>query len=98
MLTGAYQARWVTARAGGLTLRALTFVANRQHRRYLPELGDEKVVELISNGAGKLGTCRAYFDSMADTLEQLGIRDRGIERIKAALIRPSKMAPEAGSV
>lgn len=85
MLTGAYHARWVAARTGTERLRVLTFVANRQHRRYLPNLTEDKVVHLISNGAGKLGTCQAYFDTMVTTLEGLGIRDSGMERIRAAI-------------
>lgn len=97
MLTGAYQARWGTARTGTLALRVLTFVANRQHRRYLTNLADEKVADLISSGAGTMETCRAYFNTMAHTLEQFGIRDRSIDRIKAALLQHAQVGPETGS-
>jgi cation transport protein ChaC len=85
MLAGAYQARWVTARSPGSTLRVLTFVANRQHHRYLPKLTSGEVAHLISNGAGNLGTCQAYFETTVGTLDRLGIRDSGIERIRAAM-------------
>ncbi|OWW19432.1 gamma-glutamylcyclotransferase [Noviherbaspirillum denitrificans] len=85
MLTGAYHARWLAVRSGSSRLHALTFVANRQHRRYLAALDDDRIAQLISNGAGKLGTCQAYFDTLVSSLEQLGIRDSGMERLKLAI-------------
>lgn len=86
MLTGAYHARWLAARTATSRVHALTFVANRQHRRYLPEVDDASIAHLIATGAGKLGTCQAYFDTLLHSLEQLGIKDKGMERIKTAII------------
>lgn len=85
MLTGAYQARWVTARADSAAFRAITFVANRSHTRYTTGLPIERMAELINTGSGPLGTCREYFDSTLRAIEVLGIKDAGMERLRAAV-------------
>jgi len=85
MLAGSYDARWVTARSSGVTVRALTFVANRHHERYLGARPIHDVVRLIRTGRGPLGTSRAYFDSTLQTLERLRIRDLGMERLRLAI-------------
>jgi len=41
MLSGAYQPRWVTALVNGTRQRALTFVVNRRHERYVRKLSSE---------------------------------------------------------
>jgi cation transport protein ChaC len=85
MLAGSYDPRWVQADAGGTTVRALTFGANRRHARYIGNLPIEDIVQLIRTGNGQLGTSRAYFDAMVCTLERLGIRDFGVERLRLAI-------------
>jgi glutathione-specific gamma-glutamylcyclotransferase len=86
MLAGSYDARWVWARADERRLRALTFVVNRCHDRYIGSHPVEQVAGLIRTGRGPLGTSRAYFDSTVQALERLGIRDLGIERVRRAVL------------
>ena len=86
MISGSYDARWVCARVGRETVRALTFVVNRGLDRYIAERAPEHVAHLIATGRGSLGTTRDYFDSTRRTLRQLGIRDVGIERLHRALL------------
>ncbi|HEY9024193.1 MAG TPA: gamma-glutamylcyclotransferase [Burkholderiaceae bacterium] len=86
MISGSYDARWVCARAGGDSVRALTFVVDRRLDRYIAERAPEHVLQLISTGRGALGTARDYFDATRRTLRQLGIRDVGIERLHRALL------------
>ena len=95
MLTGAYHARWVTAQAGASTLRVLTFVANRLHHRYLAKLTHDEVAHFISTGAGSLGTCQSYFETTVRTLDLLGIRDSGIERIRTAISLRTSLRSDA---
>lgn len=95
MMTGVYQARWVTARTASGPLRVLAFVVNRGHQRYLSELTENDIAAFIMRGTGNLGTCRDYFDNMIASMHQLGIRDRGIERIRAAVLRLSAAPPSA---
>jgi cation transport protein ChaC len=85
MLTGTYDARWVAARARGQKIRALTFVVNRAHDRYIGGHPLEHVAHLIRTGYGPLGTSRAYFDSTVQTLARLGLRDAGIERLRRVI-------------
>lgn len=85
MLAGSYDARWVNARVGSTSVRAITFVANRHHDRYIAAQPVEHVARLIRTGKGSLGTSRQYFDAMFGELERLGIRDRGMERLRRAV-------------
>ncbi|WP_246327218.1 gamma-glutamylcyclotransferase [Burkholderia guangdongensis] len=85
MLAGSYDPRWIAATAGGRKIRALTFVVNRTHDRYLGGASLDHVAHLIRTGSGPLGTSRAYFDATVQTLERLGLRDAGIERLRRAI-------------
>lgn len=85
MRAGSYEARWVQARLGDRRIRALTFVADRTHARYLAPGAQDDVVRLIRTGHGTTGSTRAYFDAMHDALDRLAIRDRGMRRLLAAV-------------
>src|SRR5262249_42161898 len=86
MIAGSYDARWVRARAGGQSIRALTFVARRHHERYIGGQPIETIAGLIRTRKGSLGTSRGDFEETVKTLERLGIRDAGIERLQRALL------------
>ncbi|MDB5591566.1 gamma-glutamylcyclotransferase [Enterovirga sp.] len=81
MLSGAYLARWVQVETEAGRVRAVTFVANRAHPRYLGRLADEATAERIRIAAGELGTCRDYFDRTVTALDAFGIRDAALSRI-----------------
>jgi cation transport protein ChaC len=86
MATGAYEARWVAARVEGRPVRALTFVVNRAHPRYIGGLPIEQVAHMICTGEGILGTSRAYFEEMQRALAAMGVRDAGMERLRGAIL------------
>jgi cation transport protein ChaC len=86
MLAGSYDPRWVQADAGGTTIRALTFVANRSHERYIGNQPIDAIAHLVRTGQGSLGTTRAYFESTLQTLDRLGIRDAGMEQLRQAVL------------
>jgi len=90
MLAGAYDARWVAAHAGGTRLRALSFVVRRSHERYIGALPAEEIARLIRTGQGSLGNARGYFESTVQTLARLGVRDRGIERLKRLILESDR--------
>jgi cation transport protein ChaC len=92
MYGGAYNARWVRAMTPGGPVRAITFVINRAHPRYTPELSVEQTAALIATGVGDLGSCREYLDNTVRHLAQLGLRDAGLERIAAALPQAAESA------
>ncbi len=86
MFGGAYHARWVRVELpGGERVRAVTFVINRSHPRYLRELGLEETAALIATGKGDLGSCLEYLENTVAHLAALGLRDAGLARLVAAL-------------
>lgn len=93
MLAGSYEARWVRVRGSdGATVPALTFVANRSVDRYIGRPPVQSVVDLIRNGCGQLGTSRAYFEATLRSLEQQGVRDSGMERLRLAVLQADQAA------
>ena len=51
----------------------LTFVMNRHHRSYAPELSMDEKVHMIANAHGFLGPCRDYLTETRASLDTLGI-------------------------
>jgi glutathione-specific gamma-glutamylcyclotransferase len=58
---------------------ALAFIVNRSHTQYTGHLADDKVLKLVQQGCGDIGTCREYVLNTAEHLRALGIRDRRLE-------------------
>lgn len=87
MATGAYEAKWVTAMAAGRQVRALAFVVNRRHDRYIGGLPLDQIAGMISTGQGALGSSLSYFESTLQSLAALGIRDAGMERLQREIER-----------
>jgi cation transport protein ChaC len=85
MSWGSYHARWVTCWVGTTPVRAVTFVVNRRHERYVKGMPMGEAARLILTGNGSLGTCRSYFDSTLQKLRQLGIRDHKMEQLNQAI-------------
>jgi cation transport protein ChaC len=85
MYGGAYNARWVSLQAGEKVFRAVTFVINKAHPRYMKELSVEQTATLIASACGDLGTCREYLENTVSHLSEMGLRDAGLARIVAAL-------------
>lgn len=89
MFGGAYHARWVRVELPcGARIRAVTFVINRTHPRYLRELGLAETAALIATGKGDLGSCREYLENTVAHLAELGLTDAGLARLVAALPKP----------
>jgi cation transport protein ChaC len=81
LFTGAYQSRWVTATTADGPVRAVTFVANRAHRRYAGRLDDMLAATHIATATGSLGSCAAYLLLTLEALRAAGLRDRRLERL-----------------
>jgi cation transport protein ChaC len=92
MATGAYEARWLTVRVGKRQVRALTFVVNRRHERYIGGLPIGQIAHMICTGEGVLGTNRAYFEDMLRSLAAMGVRDAGMERLRSAILARNQAA------
>ena len=92
MFGGSYNARWVklvpARERHGEPFRALTFVINHAHPRYMPELSVEQTAEFIASACGEWGRCREYLENTVAHLGELGVRDKNLNRIVAALPKP----------
>ena len=89
-VTGVYRAEMRLVRLegiGGQRVRALTFVANRQHRQYARRLALSKQVEIVRAGHGVSGANADYVRTTAQHLRALEIRDRSMERMVVLLGR-----------
>ncbi|SFM20327.1 gamma-glutamylcyclotransferase [Variovorax sp. OV329] len=87
MFAGAYDARWVAVDDAPHGPKALAFVVNRKHERYIGGHPAADVARLICTGRGVIGTSRAYYDAMVRALDQHGIRDAGMARLRTAVLQ-----------
>ncbi|HET8997498.1 MAG TPA: gamma-glutamylcyclotransferase [Acetobacteraceae bacterium] len=87
LFSGAYRSRWVTAQTDTGPVRAATFVVNRAHPRYAGRLEEPAVAERLASAAGELGSCAAYLRATLGALGELGLRDRGLERLQRLVVQ-----------
>jgi len=95
MITGGYDARWVTLEMGDGPVRAVTFVANPASTRYAGRLPEEAALDYLARASGPLGTSRAYVESLATRLDALGLRDEAMQRLHRALATRALEGPVA---
>jgi cation transport protein ChaC len=83
---GVYREVWreVTL-AGGQRVRALAYLVNEQHPQFAGRLSIPQQVALVRGAIGKSGHNSEYVRNTARHLIELGIRDRALEAIVAAL-------------
>ena len=97
-VTGVYRAEMRMVQLHGLaarTLRALTFVANRQHRQYAGVLPMSRQVQIVRASHGVSGPNAGYVRSTADHMREIGIRDQSIELLAVLLGRSSHSQSKA---
>lgn len=97
-VTGVYRAEMRVVQMHGplgRTLRALTFVANRQHRQYAGVLPMPKQVEIVRASHGVSGPNADYVRNTASHMRDIGIRDQSIERLAVLLGRSSHSQSKA---
>ena len=82
MVSGAYQPRLLSIDTPNGRFRSATFVANRQHPRYAPDVPPERAAEMIAGAAGWLGSCADYLYSTVEHLDQLGINDGAMHQLE----------------
>lgn len=76
--------RLVTDGARG-TVPAVTYVANRDCRLYVPALAPEQAAATIARGVGQMGSNRDYLLNTLSHLQAMGVHDAGLARIAALL-------------
>jgi glutathione-specific gamma-glutamylcyclotransferase len=83
MVSPAYSPKWLRALDGGTPIRALGFVVNRAHDRYVGDMDEARAAALISKASGFLGPCADYLRQTSRHLTELGIPDSGLSRLEA---------------
>jgi len=86
MPTGVYDAKWLPCRTPQGPVSALGFTLSRSSPNYTGALSEEHLVSVLRSACGRYGTTLDYLLQTAGSLQQCGIRDRGIERL-VALVR-----------
>jgi cation transport protein ChaC len=93
----AYLPKLVTVRHASGAVRAQTFVVDRTQPQYAGGLDVVAIAAIVARGIGQRGTNRAYLENTLGHLRELGIVDRGLERV-AAGVRALAGAPAATAV
>lgn len=81
MVSNGYIPRWCRVETDAGEVRAIAFVSNRRHKRYLRPGTDEEAAMMIARACGPVGSCAEYLHSTHEHLLQLGINDRGLARM-----------------
>ena len=81
MFTNAYDPQWVKVVTKEGAVDAVAFIINRGYPRYA-RIEEDRIVETIATARGQIGPCATYLFNTVEHLEQLGIRDPGLERIR----------------
>ncbi len=80
--TETYVESWVEARlASGETVRALTFLSDRQHTQWAGALTLEEQAALIAGAEGLSGRNVDYLRDLVSHLREDGMRDQAMERL-----------------
>jgi glutathione-specific gamma-glutamylcyclotransferase len=82
MLTGAYRACWLAAQTSEGPITIVAFVANHSHPRFVGDLTDSEIAERIAFARGPMGSNLDYFRNTVETIQQLGLRDANLERVR----------------
>ena len=82
MVPSAFPARWISVATADGPLTALTFAMNRKSGRYVADLDDNALAEMLSTACGFRGSMAEYLFSTVSQLEQLGIHDRHLWRMQ----------------
>ncbi|WP_310618964.1 gamma-glutamylcyclotransferase [Flexibacterium corallicola] len=83
MIVGAYKPCWLPLEVDGEDTKALAFVVNQEHGRYLGDISEEEVAKRIVNAHGPLGSCLEYFENTFSSLSSLGLHDEHLEGVRS---------------
>jgi cation transport protein ChaC len=79
----------------GTTVSALAYLVNEQHAQFAGRLDLERQVELVRSGRGESGPNAEYVRNTAEHLLTLGIRDKALLAIVAALDADAPLMAES---
>lgn len=94
-LPSAFPPRWVNARTGDRTVRALTFCIDRNSGRYVSGLSDEAIADVLATAVGTRGSMAEYLFATVSHLEQMGIHDPHLWQLQHLVAERIEQAFEA---
>ena len=83
MVPSAFPWRWIDVVTTETPLRALTFAMDRKSGRYVANLSEEQLADVLASAVGYRGSMAEYLFSTVAKLEELGIHDRNLWRLQA---------------
>lgn len=85
MIAPAYRPAWLSLDTASGPIEALGFVANRAHEKIRPGIPLEDQAAMIARATGFLGSNFEYLSAMHAHLQLLGIEDRYVSALAAAV-------------
>jgi glutathione-specific gamma-glutamylcyclotransferase len=83
LMPSAFPWRWLDVATSDGSLRALTFAMDRRSARYIANLSEEQLADVLATACGFRGSMAEYLFSTVAKLEELGIHDRNLWRLQA---------------
>lgn len=83
MVPSAFPWRWIGVATTEGDIRALSFAMDRRNPRYIANLTEDELVDMLATAVGFRGTMAEYVFSTVLKLEELGIHDRNLWRLQA---------------
>ena len=83
MVPSAFPWRWIDLSTEAGPIRALAFAMNRNSGRYIADLTEEQLAEVLARAVGFRGSMAEYLFSTVSKLEELGIHDHNLWRLQA---------------
>ncbi len=82
LFTYSYEPRWVSVATPDGTVRAVTFVVNREGSSYVGRIDLDRVAKHIATASGPLGACLEYLHRTLDSLDALGLNDSMLREVR----------------
>lgn len=95
MINLSYHCRDLTVRVAGRSLRARAFLVRHDTGRYHADLSVADTAKIIAAACGERGPNREYLENTVRHLDQLGIPDRHLHDVLAAVRRIDALTPAA---
>ncbi|MEX0285445.1 MAG: gamma-glutamylcyclotransferase [Paracoccaceae bacterium] len=83
MFSGSYHPCFFPVQTPQGRVEALTFVMDHSNYRYVPDLSEDEVAQMIAHAEGNLGPNFDYLDNLVSHLDELGLSDPDIYRLHA---------------
>lgn len=85
MITLSYCPKWTAVSTNEGEVKALAFIMNRSHPNYAGHLSIEQTAGVLATAVGRLGSARDYLLQTIAGLQQHGVQDHHLLRLRACI-------------